>query len=65
MSDNAWMGAMTDELYDVWMEGMYDVQTDGMYDAWTGAMTDILYSVQTGGNFIVISCRKFTTCFPP
>ena len=39
--DNAQMGAMTDESYDVWMEGTYNVQTDGTANAQTGAMTDV------------------------
>ena len=62
-TDDAWMGAMTDELYDVQMEGTYDGSMDGTDNAWTGAMTDVLYSVQTGGDFIMILCRYFTACF--
>ena len=47
--DDAWTGAMTDILYNVWM--------GGMYTAWTGAMTDIPYHVWTDGDFTRISCR--------
>ena len=43
------MGAMTDI--------MNDVQMDGTYDAWTGAMTDEPYDVWKDGDFTMILCR--------
>ena len=75
---NAWMGAMTDVTYDIWMDGMddahmgamtgitHDVWTDGMDDAGTGAMTHITYDVWTASNLLHYSphdYRGFPTGF--
>ena len=37
---DAWTGAKTDVMHDVW--------TGCMDDAWTGAMTDMTHDVRTG-----------------
>ena len=47
--DDAWMGVVTDI--------MYDVETDCIDDAWTGALKGVMYDVLTDGDFAVFSCR--------
>ena len=72
---NAWMGAMTDIMHNVWMGCMEDAQTGAMTDithnvwtdctdnAWTGALKGVMYNVLMDGDFAMFSCRYFTTFF--
>ena len=47
--DDAWTGAMTDVMHDVW--------TGCMDDARTGALKGVMYDVLTVGDFTRFSCR--------
>ena len=47
--DDAQTGAMTDVMYDGWMDETYDAQTSGTYD--------IMYYGWMDGDFTGISCR--------
>ena len=47
--DDAWTGATTDVMHNVWM--------DCMDNAWTGALKGIMYNVLMDGDFAMFSCR--------